>query len=74
MNFVDYKFILIPVLFVLLRMWTCIRTIITEYAGVNLLEKAPVVHTFLVYLSVSDKISTALYETESYNPFKLSVL
>lgn len=53
MNFVDYKFILIPVLFVLLRMWTCILTILTEYANIDLVMEAPVINTILEYLTVS---------------------
>ena len=53
LNFVDYKFILIPVMFILLRLCTCILTILFDYA--NLKEETipiPVIKA-LIYLSVS---------------------
>ncbi len=52
MNFVDYKFMLIPIVFVLLRMWTSILTILTEYASIDLINKTPTLYKILVYLSV----------------------
>ena len=55
MNFMDYKFILIPVTFILLRMWTCILGILTEYASVDE-KKNSVVLTILLYLGVSHAV------------------
>lgn len=52
MNFVDYKFILIPIIFVLLRMWSCIVTIILEYANIKEKNVPQVVVQILIYLAV----------------------
>ncbi len=55
MNSVDYKFILIPVIFVLLRMWSCIVNILFVY--VNLKESDLNYYSYIIqillYLSVS---------------------
>lgn len=54
MNYVDYKFVLIPVIFVLLRVWTFILTVLLEYAKIDEDQiPTPVLKT-LLYLSVSD--------------------
>ena len=33
---VDYKFLLIPLAFIFLRIWTCIMTIISDYMDMNI--------------------------------------
>lgn len=53
-KFVDYKFILIPVIFVLLRMWTEISTIIVEYAKLDGQDhhEISILLRILIYLGV----------------------
>ena len=54
MNVVDYKFIMIPLLFVLLRMWSLLLGILVEYARLDL-EFHEVVWKIFEYLAVSLK-------------------
>lgn len=47
---VDFKFTLIPIVFVGLRIWSLIISIIYDYLGINTI---PAVTAMFVYLSVS---------------------
>ena len=49
---VDYKFLLIPVVFIILRMWTCIVAILFIYVGLDLDSRNPLVK-ILINLAVS---------------------
>lgn len=53
MNSVDYKFILIPVIFVLLRMWSCIVNILFVYVNLKESDLNYYIIQILLYLSVS---------------------
>ena len=57
-KYVDYKFILIPVIFVLLRMWTEISTILVEYAKLDdqNYHELSIPLKILIYLGVSQLI------------------
>ena len=48
---VDYKFLLIPIIFISLRIWTCFTLWITDYAGVRVDDEWYI--QVLFYLSVS---------------------
>ena len=54
---IDYKFLLIPLAFIFLRIWTCIVAIISDYSNVmqNIMQKNEGFHPLVVlfYLSVS---------------------
>lgn len=62
MNFLDYKFILIPVTFVLLRMWSCLVVILAEYANLDSNTKlsAPIFWTILIYLAVCNTLASLI--------------
>ena len=53
MNHIDYKFIFIPVIFVLLRMWGLILDILYVYLGLQDNNIPTVIDKTLLYLSVS---------------------
>ena len=51
LHHVDYKFVIIPVVFVFLRIWTGIMNIL--YLYINIDELPPQLNQALLYLSVS---------------------
>jgi len=53
MNHIDYKFIFIPVIFVLLRMWGLILDILYVYFGLRDNDLPTSIDKILNYLSVS---------------------
>ena len=50
-HILDYNFLLIPVVFTLLRMWTCIVDLVFVYIHVQ--QSPPWVNLTFVYLAVS---------------------
>ena len=52
----DYKFMLIPVVFVLLRIWSCIINIVFFYVKVDMSSVPASVSLALIYLSVSNSL------------------
>ena len=53
MKNVEYKFIMIPLVFILLRVWTCIIGILLIYVGLEEDDFPSWLATTLLYLSVS---------------------
>ena len=49
----DYKFLLIPVAFVILRVWSCIEFAVYSYAGMSYRQVPTWIAITLIYLSVS---------------------
>lgn len=61
----DYRFLLIPVVFTLLRMWTCIVIIISVYVQ---WQGEPLwLNILLVYLSVSESTTIKIYILQYHN-------
>ena len=55
-NMLDYKFVFIPVAFIVLRIWSCIMNVLYVYSDVG--YKLPKgVGSALIYLSVSELTS-----------------
>ncbi len=53
MNHIDYKFIFIPVIFVLLRMWGVILDILYVYVGLHDNQIPKAINFTLIFFSVS---------------------
>ena len=53
LEFLDFRLLLIPVAFMLLRMWTCIINLLFIYIGVDPTQLSPHISRTLIYLSVS---------------------
>ena len=58
---VDYKFILIPVAFILLRIWSAIVVFLLVYVGIKHEEVPNTVAIILINLSVRLKLSSFLF-------------
>ena len=56
LHFLDYKLLLIPLGFILLRVWTCVVNILFTYVGVPLSDLPAWLCNMLIYLSVSKPI------------------
>ena len=52
-NMLDYKFVFIPVAFIVLRIWSCIMNVLYVYSDVGYKLPKGVGNT-LIYLSVSE--------------------
>ena len=52
LEFLDFKLILIPVVFLLLRIWTCICVILLNYLNLNPNNMPSALVWGLIYLSV----------------------
>ena len=53
LHHVDYKLLLIPVVFVFLRIWSVIQSILYDYIGLHVAQVNPHLIQALLYLSVS---------------------
>ena len=54
---IDYKFLMIPVAFIVLRVWTCIASILFDYMGWNPLDLHKAFSLTLIILSVSPRVA-----------------
>ena len=53
LHHVDYKFLIIPVVFVFLRVWTIILSILYDYVQLDIKQVPSKLNLALLYLSVS---------------------
>ena len=60
----DYKFLLVPVVFIILRIWTCISVFVFIYIGIRFEQVPETVGTILLNLSVSYGVLMVQYIAE----------
>ena len=72
LHHVDYKFLIIPVVFVFLRVWTEILSVLYDYIKLKPEQLPNGLNGFLFYLSVSSLSTGKSLEREAKSYFCLS--